>query len=115
MSDVSGRQFSRGRGTRFAMVPLWLVDELEPKHRANGIALYAVLVAHCDTDTGEAWPTRYRLATMIGKSVETVKRTMSALVDIGAVERLEQRTNRAGSWSSTRYLVHFDPPTVGHG
>lgn len=112
---TAGQKFIRGRGTRFSMVPYWVGDRLEPEHRATGIALYATLIRYADHETAEAWPSRERLGEHIGKSPATVKRTIARLIEVGAVERIGQRKTVAGTWSSNRYFVHFDPPTVGHG
>lgn len=86
----------------FAMVPEWLLDESGVSDGA--IRLYAVLARHADKATGEAVPSRGKLATRLGCSVDTIDRRTKELTDAGALA-VSPRRDDAGDRTSNLYTL----------
>lgn len=92
---------------QLAIVPVWLVDH--PELVARDLLVYLALAAFADGRTGEAWPSRQRLAARcrLG-SVRTVDAALRALERVGAV-RIERRADARGSLTSLYILVRARP------
>lgn len=97
---------SRVRGARFAILPEWLLYDLEVSDRA--IRLYAVLARHADSD-GRSCPSRQRLASLLGCSVDTVDRAKQELIAAQALV-VQQRRDAKGDLTSNDYLLLADEP-----
>lgn len=89
---------------RYAIVPEWL---LATDISANAIRLFAVLAAKYADRDGVAYPSRRRLREdMGGVSLDTVDRSVSELVKIGAIT-VESRRSEDGDPASNLYTLHF--------
>lgn len=53
----------------------------------NAWAVYCVLKAYTQLDTGKTWPSQDKIADHIGASVDTVARATDRLVELGIVEK----------------------------
>lgn len=87
---------------RFAVVPEWLLDD-DVSDRA--VRLYAVLARHADKETGDAHPSRRRLAARCRCSADSIDRALKELVAVGAVS-VEHRYSDDGDLTSNHYTVH---------
>ena len=85
----------------FAMVPEWL---LYSGVSGNAIKLFAIIHRH--EGPGGAHPSRKRLGDLMGVSVNVVDRTISELVDVGALTK-EHRFSSDGDMTSNAYTLHF--------
>jgi len=84
----------------FAIIPEWV---LYSEMTSNAVRLYGALRRHAD-QTNQCFPSRRRLATLIGVSESTLDRAMKELVDFGAVE-VTRRVTESGDFTSNQYLV----------
>lgn len=85
----------------FALIPEWVI--YHEGVSAVAVRLYATLARHAD-DTGSAYPSKKRLATLCGCSVSTIDRCITELVAARALH-VEPRTRDDGSRASNMYLV----------
>ncbi len=53
----------------------------------NSWAVYCVLKAYTQLDTGRTWPSQDKIANHIGASVDTVARATDRLIELGIVEK----------------------------
>lgn len=91
----------------FAIVPEWLLDA---DVSGNAIKLYALLRRYADQDTKYAHPSRRTLAERMRFSrIQSVDPLLQQLVDAGAIEVFERRTDR-GDQDSNGYLVKTQRP-----
>ncbi len=92
---------------RLAIVPVWLVDH--PELVARDLLVYLALAAYADAQTGEAWPSRARLAARCRiESVRTIDAALTALARAGALT-ITRRSDARGSRSSL-YTLHRARP-----
>lgn len=89
----------------FAIIPEWV---LYADISAQAIRLYATLRRYADKQ-GKAHPNRQTLADNMHTSVDTVKRAIKELTDIGALDRGE-RYDSEGRQTSNQYRVISHPP-----
>lgn len=92
------------RGT-FEMCPHWLLFDRDVSPIA--IRLYLILRQHADAN-GESFPSRQRLADLLGISLPTLDKARAGLIDVGALT-MDRRQGRNGEWLSCTYTVHWEP------
>lgn len=85
-------------------------DELVPRLRESGVGLhvlptYHVLCDHANNDTGRAWPSVNRIASILGVCRRTVERHIKDLVSAGLVLSNGQSRSKRGRFSVCRYCV----------
>jgi Helix-turn-helix domain len=97
---------SRLYGTRFSMVPEWV---LYGGVSDRALRVYAVLGRHADSHSGVAFPRRRRLADLCSCSVKSIDRAVAELVEIGAVI-VQHRQSENGEYASNLYILVFDDP-----
>lgn len=102
MTDDSTVEVERGP---FEMVPHWVL--FHPELSALAIRLYLALRRHADAK-GDCFPSRQRLAKLLGVSVPTLDRARKQLVAVGAVT-MRQRRAADDRWLTTMYRVHWHP------
>ena len=88
----------------FEMVPHWLLHE--PSVSALAVRLYMMLRQHANA-TGTCFPSRQRLAGLLGVSLPTLDKAREQLVAAGAVCMTQRRTDEQ-RWLSTSYHVHWN-------
>ena len=93
----------------FVMVPHWLLHE--PSVSALAVRLYLMLRKHANNDQATCYPSRQRLAGLLGVSLPTLDKARDQLVQAGAVCMAQRRTEDQ-KWLSTRYHVHWNRQTV---
>lgn len=86
-------------GTRFAIVPEWIIDE-----PGDVVKLYAILDRHANKDR-LVWPGQAELAERMGCSDRQVRRHLTRLRTIGALETVKRRYN-----GTTLYVLRKDKP-----
>lgn len=91
--------------THFAIIPEWVLFKASPTE----VKVYAVIDRFTDRH-GDAWPTRERVAELVGCSTTTVTRAVAALERLGALERVPQF--RDGAQVSNLYRLRRDPPEM---
>lgn len=92
---------------RFSIIPHWVILS---GISSGAIHLYAVLAKYADNDTGQAFPARSRLASDLGKSVDTIDRAAKELVRVGALKVTQRK--RKGSkenYSNLYTLITANP------
>lgn len=96
-----------GADNRFSIIPHWVIFS---GISSGAIHLYAVLAKYADNDTGQAFPARSRLASDLGKSVDTIDRTAKELVQVGAL-RVTQRKRKGSkeNYSNLYTLITANP------
>ncbi len=87
------------------MVPHWVL--FHPELSALAVRLYLALRRHADAK-GDCFPSRQRLAKLLGVSVPTLDRARKQLVSVGAVS-MKQRRATDDRWLTTLYRVHWHP------
>jgi hypothetical protein len=92
----------------FEMVPHWLLHE--PSVSALAVRLYMMLRQHANAQA-TCYPSRQRLAGLLGVSLPTLDKARDQLVEAGAVCMTRRRTEDE-RWLSTRYHVHWNRQTV---
>jgi len=106
-ADPEGAVVSRlDAEQRFAVIPEWVL--YHPGLDARAVHLYGILARHSDR-SGQAFPSRARLAVLLRCSRDTVDRTLQQLKEGGAVT-WERRTDEAGDPTSNLYLLRVTPP-----
>ena len=89
------------------IIPAWLLDA--PGVGPRELQVYCVLALHADSKTGEAWPSRRRIAAICRvASVRTVDAALKQLVRAGAV-RIVRRRSDDGDWASSIYTIVRTP------
>ncbi len=89
------------------IVPAWLLEV--PGIGARELQVHLVLVRHADNETGEAWPSRRRIAERCGvASVRTVDAARDRLVAVYAI-RIRGRRDESDDWTTS-----VDPLTRAH-
>ncbi len=86
----------------FAIVPEWILDEA-----GDVVKLYALLDRKANNQR-RVWPGQADLAEKLRCSERQVRRYLTRLRDLGALETVKRRYN-----GTTIYVLHKDPP--GHG
>lgn len=96
-----------GADNRFSIIPHWVIFS---GISSGAIHLYAVLAKYADNDTGQAFPARSRLASDLGKSVDTIDRAAKELVQVGAL-RVTQRKRKGSkeNYSNLYTLITANP------
>ena len=102
VTDDSTVEVERGP---FEMVPHWVL--FHPELSALAVRLYLALRRHADAK-GDCFPSRQRLAKLLGVSVPTLDRARKQLVSVGAVT-MKQRRATDDRWLTTLYRVHWHP------
>ena len=94
------------KSVQFGQTPLWVVGA------GHGpTALYTVLAgAFGQGRGGVRFPGRRRLAELLGVSVRTVSRWLTALRKIGAIRTLQRRQAKAGTWSTNLFWLAWSKP-----
>jgi hypothetical protein len=94
---------------RFAVIPEWVLYAPIPD---RAVRLYAILARHANADGVGAFPSRKRLAGMLGGcSIDTVDRTKGELVGIGAIS-VTARFRENGGQTSNGYTLRVVPPAA---
>jgi hypothetical protein len=88
----------------FEMIPHWLLYENTVS--ALAIRLYLVLRQHADAEA-KCWPSRQRLADLLGVSLPTVDKAKDQLISCGAIT-VEQRKGDKADWQSSLYFVYWN-------
>ena len=88
----------------FEMVPHWLLHERTVS--ALGVRLYMILRQHTDA-RATCYPSRQRLAMLLGVSLPTLDRAREQLVECGAVCVTQRRADSL-KWLSNVYHVHWN-------
>ena len=89
----------------FGIVPLWLLQALDGK--TAPIAVYVVIASHAYHD---GWKmSRQQIADEACCSVDTVKRSLRTLRDVGAIEVQANYTDDGDQGWSTYFVRHADP------
>jgi hypothetical protein len=96
---------------RFTIIPEWVL--WHPSLSANAVRLYGTLRRFADGD-GVAWPSRRVLADRIAKSLDTVDRCLTELVDAGAL-RVRSRWDSDGNRTSNVYEIQTAVPYIAEG
>lgn len=104
-------RFGLDADLRFTIIPEWVL--WHPTLSANAVRLYGTLRRFADGN-GVAWPSRRVLADRIGKSLDTVDRCLSELIDAGAV-RVRSRWNEEGDRQSNVYEIQTAVPYIPEG
>ena len=102
VTDDSTVEVERGP---IEMVPHWVL--FHPELSALAIRLYLALRRHADAK-GDCFPSRQRLAKLLGVSVPTLDRARKQLVAVGAIT-MRQRRATDDRWLTTLYRVHWHP------
>lgn len=90
----------------FALIPEWVL--YHPQLSAMAVRLYATLGRHAD-DTGQAYPSKKRLSTLVGCSISTIDRCVVELVAAGALA-VTPRARDDGSRTSNLYFLRRGHP-----
>ena len=94
------------------IVPAWLLEA--PGVGPRELQVYCVLALHADAKTGEAWPSRRRIAAICRvASVRTIDAALKQLVRAGALRILRRRSDD-GDWASSIYTVVRTPRDAAH-
>ena len=93
------------KGTRFAMIPLWL---LEADASPSVKIVYAALQSYAAGRDGDCCVRKSTIAKRIGVSARTVCNALDLLEEMGAVR--VQRRRSEGRQRASRYVVLFDAP-----
>lgn len=75
----------------------------------NGLKVLVAIATYIDTE-GESWPSEDTLSRDTGMHLNTVKRCLAELQEIGAIS-VTQKRRRGGQWSSNQYSLS---PDEGH-
>jgi hypothetical protein len=73
-------QPTRLHGNGFAMVPHWLVDQVDPR----ALQIFALLCRYA-RPSGAAFPSRKTMASQLGVTTKTIDRGINDLVFAGAI------------------------------
>jgi hypothetical protein len=98
-------EIKTGRRFPFVIMPLWVVDH--PDVTPLDVAVYIAIKRHADV-SGEAYPSRARIAEVAKCSVDSVDRAVKRLMDVGALEK-EVRRKANGDPTSNLYTIHEEP------
>ena len=102
MTDDSTVHVERGP---FEMVPHWVL--FHPELSALAVRLYLALRKYADAK-GDCFPSRKKLADLLGVGVPTLDRARKQLVSAGAIE-IRQRRASDDRWLTSMYRVHWHP------
>jgi biotin operon repressor len=92
-------------GTRFAVIPQWVL--FHPTLTAVDVRVYGVIAALAGYS--EIRPSRAYIADKVGMSVETVKRSIANLQDVGALVVIPRYGEKGRQ--SNGYRLVTDPPS----
>ena len=93
------------------MLPHWVIFS---GASSGAIHLYAILMKYADNHTGQAFPARSRLASDLGKSVDTVDRHVKELKDIGALKVMQRkRRDSQENYTNLYTLITTNPQSMG--
>ena len=87
------------------MIPHWLL--LDQRVSALAVRLYLVLRKHADAQ-GDCFPSRQRLADLLGVGIPTLDRARKQLIAVGAIE-MRQRRAADDRWLTSLYRVYWEP------
>jgi hypothetical protein len=90
---------------KFAVVPEWI---LYADISAQALRIYGVMARHADKGTGKAFPSHRVIAERGRCSIRTVQRALAELVQLGAIEITERKTE-AGQHSN-EYFIRVSRP-----
>tara|TARA_R110002110_G_scaffold282240_1_gene496652 strand:+ start:785 stop:1459 length:675 start_codon:yes stop_codon:yes gene_type:complete len=93
--------FVRSQIGRFAIVPLWVIEQADPQ----ALRLYAILAGKYGDRKGESYPSRQRLAEQLNVSVKTVDRSILELQRIGALQVQHRTATDVGDFDTNLYTV----------
>ena len=102
MNDDSTVEVERGP---FEMVPHWIL--LSPDLSALAVRLYLLLRKYADAK-GDCFPSRQKLASLLGVGVPTLDRARKQLISAGAIT-VSQRRGPDDRWLTSLYRVHWHP------
>lgn len=102
MTDDSTVHVERGP---FEMVPHWIL--FHPELSALAVRLYLALRKYADAK-GDCFPSRKKLADLLGVGVPTLDRARKQLVSAGAIE-IRQRRAPDDRWLTSMYRVRWHP------
>ena len=89
----------------WTMIPLWVIQNVNP----TAVVVYAQLSSHVNNEGDSCWPSHKSLADALNLSVSTVKRSIDALIELGAVVK-KNRFKGDGSPTSNEYwIIHACP------
>lgn len=89
---------------RFAIIPEWVIFS---GISDGALRLYAVLARYADSQTGQAFPSRRRLASDINRSTDAVDRHVKELVDVGVLT--VERRKKPGSRENHTNIYTIQP------
>lgn len=81
----------------FHVVRSMIIRDRIAEMGVNAWAVYCVLKAYTQLDTGRTWPSQDKIANHIGASVDTVARATDRLIELGIVEK--RRVGRHNEYS----------------
>ncbi len=90
--------------SRFTHIPK-TYDLIQAGCPTEAIATYAALADYANNKTGLCWPKMETLAKTLGRSARTVQRHLHLLKDLGLIELVERRRDRAGRFGAYLYRV----------
>jgi hypothetical protein len=95
----------------FAIIPEWVI--YDPELSSHAVRVYAILARHAD-DSGACWPSRKRIASLLGRGIDSVKRAVGELEERGAIE-VQVRRHRPGEPNETNvyFVRRVDPRCTG--
>ena len=89
----------------FAIVPLWLLDELVKVKTPEALRLFVALHRWTAGGDRSCHPSRQKLAKTVGCSESTLDRYVKALVKVKALS-VQRRRDQHGDWTSNLYTLH---------
>lgn len=92
----------------------WAIEAVSGLRPTEKLVLL-MLANYADAQRAACWPSRQRLAEQCGVRVETIKRAIRQLEDLGLIER-DKRFDDSGRQTSNRYTLRIDatsPPGGG--
>ena len=108
-NDVERDEWIESEVPAFTMV--WNELILDTSISDGAVRLYAVLHQHCRQERA-AWPSRKRLAELLGKSVPTVQARLRELVEAGWITVTERFHDDGGGQRSNLYRLRMRPVRV---
>jgi DNA-binding transcriptional MocR family regulator len=91
----------------------WAIETVSGLRPTEKLVLL-MLANYADAQRAACWPSRRRLAEQCGVRVETIKRAIRQLEDLGLIER-DKRFDASGRQTSNRYTLRIDTTGPGEG
>ncbi|QWI60972.1 transcriptional regulator [Bacillus mycoides] len=102
---------TKENGEGFIKVPASILDYLalqEYGFNADSIVIYQIIVQSYNKKDGYAFPSQYKMAEILKKSIQTVKRQISILSDVGLIEVKRRGLGRSNYYRPLRPLGKED-------